>query len=325
MEDYSGPGEVKLVCAGTPNNLRLLTKGALIRNPDRPHLFAMVQSVELVDDMEQAKMTVRAEMTACRLAQRVLMYTAELSNAEAGMLRMAADNLRGLPIGVAAAKGLPQRYDGQISWGSVLDAETKVAQRCGLGYRITVGKDQTETFDVYCGTDRTDPNGPDYIGCLSDTAGILSGVTLLSEDAMACNVAIVAGEGEGADRKVVEVDLSNGHPRKETYVDASGVSSKYSTAEPDGSTTEHNLSPEEYMAVLREHGMDAIIQSWTGVKLTAELRQSMLLFGKDYDLGDILPLRVEKYGLCVKVRLSQITIIYENTKSIKAALEVVDE
>lgn len=323
MEDYFGPGEVKLVCAGTTNNLRLLTEGVLIRNPDRPHLLAKVQSVEVADDMEDAKMTVRAKMTVCRLEERVLMYTAQLANAEEGMLRMVSDNLRGLPIHVAPAKGLPQRYDGQISWGSVLDAEIKVAQRCGLGFRVRTNEDLSETFEVYRGTDRTDPASPAYVGYLSDRVKNLSDIRIGSGENLTYNVAIVAGEGQGADRRVVEVDLSAGQPRREIYVNASDVSSSYRTTQPDGSQTEHTLSPEGYTEALRERGVAAIAESLADTKITAELRQSMILFSRDYDLGDILPLRVEKYGIEVNVQLSRVTIIYEQTKTIKATLEVV--
>ncbi len=322
-ECYQGVGEVKLVCAVTQNNQRILRPGALLQNPERPHLLAQIQAVEINDDMNNAKMTVRAKMTACRLEERVLMYTENIGLAEEDALRMVQKNLRGLPITVSSAQGLTERYDGQISWGSVLKAIEKVSERTGLGYRVAVNQALQETFAFYKGVDRTTPTNPEYAGFFGDTAGNVKSVKLLDDISGCRNVAIVAGEGEGIARNVVEVDLAQGQPRRELYVNASDLSRKYTTKNPDGSTEEHTMTPEEYASQLRARGVQVLANTLIGRKLEAELTQSMMIFGKDYELGDVLPLHLIRYGVMAAVRISKITLIYEQTKSVKATLEVV--
>lgn len=323
LECYAGVGEAKLVCAATKNNLALLHEDVLLQNPDRPQVLARVQYVETDDDMRTAKMTVRAKLTADRLGERVLMHTAEITNAEAGALELVQKNLRGLALTVGAPKGFPQRYDGQISWESLLDAVMKITERTGLGFRVTAGKDLAECFEIYKGKDRTDPQSADYVGFFGDTARNIKKVKIVRDTANYRNVAVIAGEGDGAERVIEVLDLSDGAERRELYVNASDLTSHYTTEEPDGSTQEHTMTPEEYAAQLRERGMQALTETWVGNTFEAELGQSMMLFGKDYDLGDILPIQLERYGIKVKVRIAQITLIYEETKSIKAMMEVV--
>lgn len=322
LECYADVGEAKLVCAATDSNRSILQNGTLLLNSDRPHLLAQVQSVEINDDMQAAKMTVRARLTACRLEDRVLMHTATIGSAEADTLAMVQANLRGLPLTVAPAKGLAARYEGQISWGSVLEAVKQVAERTGLGFRVTADSTLRETFELYSGVDRTDPASPDYVGFLGDTAGNVTSVRLLEDVAVLRNVAVVAGEGQGAERVVVEADLSAGQPRRELFVNAADLSSKYTVENPDGSTTENTMTPEEYAAQLRARGLQALADTRTGSTVAAELSQAMMLFGRDYEVGDILPLRLARYGVAVSVRLTKVTLIYERTKSIKANLEV---
>lgn len=312
-----------MVCAVTQNNQRILRPGALLQNTERPHLLAQIQAVEINDDMSSAKMIVRAKMTACRFEERVLMYTENIGLAEADALHMVQKNLRGLPITVSSAQGLTERYDGQISWGSVLKAIEKVSERTGLGYRVTVNQALQETFAFYKGVDRTMPTNPDYVGFLGDTAGNVKNIKLLDDISGCRNVAIVAGEGEGTARSVVEVDLSQGQLRHELYVNASDLSSKYTTKNPDGSTEEHTMTPEEYAAQLRARGLQALANTLIGRTLEAELSQSMMIFGKDYGLGDVLPLNLIRYGVMAAVRISKITLVYEQTKTVKATLEVI--
>lgn len=323
QECYKGVGEVKLVCAATQNNQRILQKGFLLQNSERTHLLAQIQAREINDDMRSGKMTVRAKMTACRLDERVLMHTANIGLAEADALQMVRNNLRGLPIKVASAEGMTERYDGQISWGSVLAAIGKVSDRTDLGYRVTVNQTLQETFAFYKGVDRTIPTSSEYVGFFGDTAGNVSNIKLLEDTSGSRNVAIVAGEGKGAARKTVEVDLSEGQPRRELYVNASDLSSKYTTENPDGSTTEHIMTPEEYTQQLRVRGLQELTGALDGRTLDAELIQSMMLLGKDYELGDILPLHLTRYGITAAVRIAKITLVYEKTRSVKAKLEVI--
>lgn len=318
LEVYSEAGELKLVCGAIPGNLEVLKNGNLLRNTDRPHLLARICSVEIDDRMSEATLTVRARMTAARLDERVVMYTEHYTDAEEGMRAIVQNNLRGLPVTVAASKGLNVPLAGQVSWGSALDAVQEIAAASGLGFRVSAGEDLSERFEVYRGIDRSDPSGQSYVGFLGDAVKNLSSINAADNDADVRNVAIVCGQGEGADRRMVEADLSGGGERRELYVDARDLARTTTSA----GGNETTLPDEEYDALLYARGLARLAGTAGGLSVTARLRQSMLLFGQDYELGDVLPLRVAKYGISIKVRVTKIKLVYEKTKDIEATLEV---
>lgn len=319
QEVYCGVGEVKLVCGATDANRALLQNGCLLYNTDRPGLLALIVDTEIDDSAKTAKLTVRARMTAARVDERVVMYTESYTDARQGMLDIVSHNLRGLPLAVAAPQGLDMPLIGQVSWGSVLDAVTDIAKASGLGYRVVAGPALAETFEVYRGIDRSIPGSPDYVGFFGDDAGNLASIRIRDDRSGVKNIAIVCGQGEGAARRMVEVDLSGGGERRELYVDARDLAQ--TTTGPDGS--EKTLTDAEYDALLYARGAAKLAETAGGLTVKAELRQSMLLFGRDYGLGDILPLRAAKYGVSIRVRVAQVKLIYETTKSIDAVLEVV--
>lgn len=320
QEVYCGVGEVKLVCGATDGNRTLLQNGNLLHNTDRPGLLALIVYTEIDDNAKTAKLTVRAKLTACRLDDRVVMYTESYTDAELGMLGIVSHNLRGLPLAVAVPQVGNAPLTGQVSWGSVLDAVTNIAAASGLGYRVVAGSDMAETFEVYRGIDHSSPGSPDYVGFFGDDAGNLASVKLTNDVSGIKNVAIVCGQGEGAARRMVEVDFSGGGERRELYVDARDLAQATTSA--DG--TETTLTDDEYDALLYARGAAKLAETAGGLTVKADLRQSILLFGQDYELGDILPLRVAKYGVAIRVRVAKIKLVYETTKSIDATLEVVE-
>lgn len=324
LEEYQGAGEAKLACGATAANRALLQAGNLLQNTDRPRLLALIQSVEVDDNAKTAKLTVRAKMTACRLAGRVVYYTESYTHAGQGMRDIVAHNLRGLPLSAAAlpADLTDTALAGQVSWGSVLDAVEEIAAASGLGFRVAVDIALAESFEVYRGIDRSVPGSPDYAGFFGDDAGNLASIQI-KEDVSGCaNVAIVCGQGEGSARRMVEADLSGGNARRELYVDARDLAQKVTVAGSTG-TTEKTLTNAEYDALLRARGLAKLVDAAGSLSVKAQLAQTMLLFGRDYELGDILPLRAAKYGVSVKVRVAKIKIVYEKTKSIEATLEVI--
>ena len=205
LSEFQDAGEVKLVCSATDKNKALLADGRRLYCTDQPE-SALIRRTELADDGKDATLTVRAVLSAARWADRVVMATRQITLVETGMLELAEANRRGLPGVTAPARGIPDKTDTQISWGSVLDAEITLAKAAGLGFReIFDPATAQETFEVYQGTDRTQGEG--YNGWFGDDIGNLASYTLAQGTDGWKNLAIVAGEGEGADRTVVTASL----------------------------------------------------------------------------------------------------------------------
>lgn len=320
LEQYADAGEAKITALATPENAALLAEGRRIYNPDTGTAARILrQTIE--DDGAAPTLTLRCAMGAAALDGRVVMGTEIVAEAEAGMLALAAHNLRGLSLAVAPAAGFALPLDTQVSWGSVLEGEKTLAAASGLGFGCTFDPAAgAETFRVLRGTDRT--AGDAYNGYLGDDIANLSDLKLDRGTDNYRNVAVVCGQGEGAARRVVVVGSGEGDARRELYVDARDLSAEYQTAAetgeigPDGSPvygyTAAAYTDEEYAALLAARGLEKLAEHGTTLTLSAQAADgSPLTYGKDYRLGDILPVKLTRYGVLAAARVTGVKLIYE--------------
>lgn len=325
LSQYGDAGEAKLVCSASPKNRALLAVGNRLFCTEQPE-SAVILETQVEDDGKDAVLTVRAPLSAARWADRVVLATEHIENAEAGMLALTEKHRRGLPGATAAAKGFSEALGTQITWGSVLEAEITLAAASGLGFReVFAPETGVETFEVYKGADRT--QGADYNGYFGDDIGNLSDLKLVRGSADWKNRAIVGGEGEGADRKVVTVTLGDhsGDALRELWVDAKQVRSSYQVAVPDGSGgyryETKDYTDAQYEAVLRAHGLEKLASCLQTLQVEAELGQGLMVYGRDYFLGDIVPLKLVRYGLRLSARICAVRTVYERTgKTVSAVL-----
>ena len=313
---YAGAGEAKLVCAASAKNRALLRRGRRLWCTEQAE-SAVITQTELADDGKTAMLTVRAPLSAARWQKRVAMGTAPVGNVEEAMLRLVRDNRRGLAGATAAAKGLTAATDSQISWGSVLEAETALAAAHGLGFREVFDPvSGVETFEVYQGADRTVEGSKAFVGYLGDDVGNVSDLRIRDSEADWYNAAVVAGQGEGAARRVEIVSLGAalGEARRELWVDARDIAATYQTATPTGETDADGnprYTDAEYAALLRARGMEKLLERAPALEVTVQAEQELMRCGADYFLGDALPVKLTRYGLRLSARVTGVQTIYE--------------
>lgn len=112
------------------------------------------------------------------------------------------------------------------------------------------------------------------------------------------NLAFIAGEGEGADRKTLVVSRTgqaepSGITRRELFIDARDLQSD---ADP-----EHPMTEEEYWKALRLRGEERLadaqlVQSFSAVVRTID---PTYLYGVDFFLGDTITVADERLGIVV--------------------------
>lgn len=115
------------------------------------------------------------------------------------------------------------------------------------------------------------------------------------------NYAIVLGEGEGENRARVDVDLTGGVDRRELFVDARN------TRKEDGESTE------KYKARLVSTGIEKLLERTKtfSCKFTPQSSD----FGKKYDLGDVLTIYLNDYGIKMMSRVTRFTQKSQNNKT----------
>lgn len=141
------------------------------------------------------------------------------------------------------------------------------------------------------------------------------------------NYAIIGGQGEGVNRKIVTASLGayTGDDLRELWVDAKDIGTTYQIAAPDGSGgytyTEATYTDEEYAAALQARGLEKLAENLQTLEVDASIGQGLMEYGRDYALGDIVPLKLTRYGLRLSARISAVRTIYESTgKKVTAVL-----
>ncbi len=326
LEQYQDIGEFALVCLSTTENSDLLKIGRLIYKTDGD-TCGVVEYVEINDSAEKATITVRGKLYAGQLRQRIVYATVNVSNVEAGMRSIVSNNLRLLPLSVAASQGYTETTETEITWETLSDALTTLAEASGLGYKVTFDpRAVTHTFVVSKGVDRQVGTGTDFRGYFGDDIGNLESIKILTDKSEYKNIAIVAGEGEGADRIVAWViDIDFGDPfRREMYVDARDIKSTYSVAtdtgeiDEDGSPiieyTEYTRTEAEYKSLLRTRGREKLAELSKKEEITASVQVGeQFQYRTDFNLGDIVTVKSRTYGITLGMRISEVLEVYELT------------
>jgi hypothetical protein len=110
----------------------------------------------------------------------------------------------------------------------------------------------------------------------------------------------VAGEGQGSERVIVEVDREekSGLQLREKWVDVRNMSSK---------TDSGDLTPTEYAALLVEQGDEELKISKAVTNFEGEiLTTRTYIYGVDYGLGDKVQI-VNAYGVTGTATVTEIT------------------
>lgn len=194
-----------------------------------------------------------------------------------------------------------ENISAQFFGDNLYDAVVAICSRYNLGFEIVLSADNTFVFSIYLGLNRTREQNtnpicvfsPKYDTLISDNYRV-SSETLKS-------IALVAGEGEGVNRKSSAVELfqASGINRRELYVDARDISSQ---------TNDGNISNSEYIELLEERGLEKLLENIPESSYNSEPIVSVqYVLGKDYDIGDVV--EIENFsGLSRLCRITEITI-----------------
>lgn len=125
-------------------------------------------------------------------------------------------------------------FEAQYCGDNLLDVIEKLCSDYGLGYKITLDCDLRQfIFELYVGTDRSYGQMENPYVVFSPEFETIINSNFLESSTNYKNVVLVAGSGEGANRKTATVgsDTVVGLGRREVYVEASDVSQDTTSAE----------------------------------------------------------------------------------------------
>lgn len=169
------------------------------------------------------------------------------------------------------------------------------------------------SFEVWQGKDRTDSQDVNSWAIFSDSFFNVKNVVYNRDESNCKNVAYVAGEGEGAERVIVEVDTRSGpdEERRELYIDARDLQSSY--MDEDGA--EHTYTDAQYRAMLRQRGLEKLAEYERVETVNSDVDPNAnLVYRTDFDLGDLCTYRYMDIGIETTKRITEIQEAYEGSR-----------
>lgn len=199
---------------------------------------------------------------------------------------------------------------------NLYDAIVALCESFHLGFRVLLDiSSGSMEFELYSGQDRSyEQMANPHIIFSPGFENLLSSNYLSSKKAWK-NAAMVAGEGEGAERILVDVSPDeneySGLDRRELFVDAESISKTVYTD--DGESTE--LSTEDYEEQLKQKGNEELQKVGITETFEGEIASaSGYTYGSDFFLGDIVEI-VDEFGHSARARVTEIIMSHDESGS----------
>jgi Siphovirus ReqiPepy6 Gp37-like protein len=198
-----------------------------------------------------------------------------------------------------------------VSWQSryknLAEEITNISSLSEIGWDVFLDVQQNKwIFDVAEGRDLTVNQAALPPAIFSPQFESLQTLRYTESDLNYKNTAYVAGQGEGIDRRVIQVGNSMGLNRHEIFVDARDVAEKTEDDPPV------NRPDADIINDLTIRGQQQLTEFLQEQYLDGQLlTKSRLVYEKDFDLGDIVTLQNRDWNITMDIRLTEVKEIYE--------------
>lgn len=300
---YYDAGDFELVCNVSDKTNQFLKNGNYVIQ-DGDDNVGIIESVE-ADIDEDMKYTIiaRGRFLPAILARRIIAVQTQLSGLFSDCIYQLINDAIISPViearridnFITGGHVVNKELEKQITGSNLLTQITELCQLYDVGFNVLLTDDHKFKFDLYEGTNRSyDQNVNPWIVFSDKYDNLLSSIYIQDMATYITDV-LVAGEGEGVDRKTVWATLDNptGMDRYELYRDARQIRSN------DGKVTEA-----DYLAQLLEEGKEQCSpykEVFSGV-----VEFNNVVYQRDVFMGDICSIENSKMGIYINARLIEV-------------------
>lgn len=186
-----------------------------------------------------------------------------------------------------------QKIQKQITGDNLLTAIETLCTTYGYGWKMKL-VDNTFVFELYEGTDRSyNQTTNPYVVFSPEFDNLINSKYNLDSTTFA-NVALVAGEGEGAARKRQSVGNASGLDRYEIYVEANDMSTN----------SEETISASQYETMLKERGLEKLAEATATEAFEGDV-ESTYAYKTDWNIGDIVQIENE-FGITATSKIIEV-------------------
>ena len=304
---YNDIGAVDLQIEATTENLQLFKKYNYISRDDDDAVYR-IEAVELDTSVEEANYLIVGAYDCKKiLNQRIVWNQLNFKGTVENFIRkIITDNIID-PVNsqrrinnflLKPARGFADEIEAQTTYDNVGEKVIELCAANNYGWRITL-EGGAWYFDLYKGVDRSEWQGQYPHVVFSPDYDNLSSTKYTMDASEYKNVALVAGEGEGVQRKSRTLGNAAGIDRFEVFVE-SNVSS----------TTEEGDLVDYYEALIAD-GKEQLAERATTTSFEGEIDPTMYRYKVDYNLGDIVTVRNE-YGISANARIIEVAETWDS-------------
>ena len=200
------------------------------------------------------------------------------------------------------AKGFTETIEQQVTYDQLGDKIIELCQAFNYGWKITYEQNKFK-FDLYKGVDHSIEQDTNTKLIFSAEYENLISSKYKEDMTEYKNVALVAGEGEGTERKKRTVGTATGLDRYEMFVDASGISRNEGT--------EEEIDLVDYYNMLIAEGKEKLAEQAMTKSFEGEVDSDSYKYKTDYDLGDIVTVK-NQYGITANARITEVIETWDN-------------
>lgn len=169
-------------------------------------------------------------------------------------------------------------------------------------YRCTYDYVQNKIFfELFKGLDRTQSQSVNNFVCFSSTFNNIRIARSIRNSSGFKNYAVVAGQGEGADRIYTNVDMSGGAYKQKLYVDARDL--QY-----DDTVQTY----QSYIDSLVQRGKEKLLDHALIDNTNVDVSPSPFIYLEDFDLGDKVTVKIDDLNLIIEKRIIEIIEVIKN-------------
>ncbi len=305
---YFEPGSFELHLPLTAHGLALLPLGNLITIPDREDA-GVVEDIECTESEDGGEIVAKGRFLASYFDRRVIQDISMSGGPVWWIMEQLAITNGITPIpGLTTGRQCTVEVDisTRIRLQNALTAFAKLAKAGGYGYRIRPDfKAKKLYLDTFVGVDRTLSQTANSRVIFAEDYGNLYETTYRTNDQSEANFAyILAKDGETEHEFTLnqnpEAPLT-GLDRREIYVDATDVS------------REEGMSFDSWQARVLQKARNTLNANAKSEAFEADtMPDGNFVYRRDYDLGDIVTVQKESWGIERDLRITEIEESYEN-------------
>lgn len=300
-ERYYKPGDFQLVVAITARNMNLFKRNYYICRDGRKDVGIIEQVKISSNDHGVMMMTVSGRFLSSIVGRRIIAQQREFDNvAVTGIVQSLLDEAiisptipeRKIPnFSFANDSSLSTRISVQYTGKNLLEVIEGICQNYGLGFRVTL-ENGSFVFHLYQGTDRSYGQKANTFVVFSQNYDNLESSDYEEDYSTLVTDVLVAGEGEGTDRKTVwaSKQTNSGLARYEAFTDAR-----------NSSTNNGEISDSVYLAQLRAEGLDEITSITKA--FAGKVHFTGYVYDQDIFIGDICTIINSEWGIGMNTRL----------------------